>query len=77
MRRLPRQVKGGRVLRSMDRGQVMTANKPKPAKPQVLNPRYAGATPEMVGRALLKPIRQAKRKPQKAAGSKTGVRSSI
>ena len=26
----------------------------KPKEPEVLNPRYKGATPEMVGRALLK-----------------------
>ena len=31
----------------------MTA-KPKPApKPEIANPRYAGATPEMVGRAVM------------------------
>ena len=33
--------------------------KPKPEEPEVLNPRYAGATPEMVARALLRPRRKA------------------
>ena len=31
----------------------MTAT-PKPKPPPILNPRYEGATPEMVGRALLR-----------------------
>ena len=26
----------------------------KPKEPEIFNPRYAGATPEMVGRALLR-----------------------
>lgn len=28
--------------------------KPKPADPPITNPQYEGATPEMVGRALLR-----------------------
>ena len=51
--------------------------KPKPAKPQVQNPRYAGATPEMVGRALLRPVKSMKRKSQKTATSKRDIQSSI
>jgi len=45
---------------------VQKRTKPKPVK--VLNPRYAGATPDMVGRALMKhepnPVTQEKRKPK-------------
>ena len=55
----------------------MTA-KPKPApKPEIANPRYAGATPDMVGRALLKPVKNVKAKPQKSAASKSRFQSSI
>ena len=53
-------------------------NKPKPSNVPILNPRYAGATPEMVGKALLKhlpkPTTQQKRKPTAA---QTPVRPSI
>ena len=35
----------------------MTAKPKKPSEPEVLNPRYAGATPDMVARALLQPRR--------------------
>ncbi len=52
--------------------------KPKPSgKPEVLNPRYAGATPEMVGRALMRPVKPMKRKSQKAATAKRDIQSSI
>ena len=55
------------------------ATKPKQKPVKVLNPRYAGATPEMVGRALMK------HKPKDGAGkdkpspaiSDRSVRSSI
>ncbi len=56
----------------------MTA-KPKPApKPEIQNPRYAGATPEMVGRALLKrePKGGDKAKPSRIIAERP-VRSSI
>ena len=32
----------------------MTEKSCKPQEPEVLNPHYAGATPELVGRALLR-----------------------
>lgn len=52
--------------------------KPKPKPVKVLNPRYAGATPEMVGKALLnypsKPVTRQKGKPKV---EQTFVRSSI
>ena len=32
----------------------MTAKPKKPPKPEILNPRYAGATPDMVALALLR-----------------------
>ena len=53
--------------------------KPKPAeksvhKVEVRNPRYAGATPEMVARALLKAKPQPRKPPQ---GKRAAVRSSI
>ncbi|MCY4208032.1 MAG: hypothetical protein OXD29_08800 [Roseovarius sp.] len=35
----------------------MTSRKPK-LKVEVLNPRYKGATPEMVARALTRPMRK-------------------
>ena len=41
--------------------------KPKPADPPITNPHYEGATPEMVGRALLRhqePAPQRKAKDQ-------------
>ena len=31
----------------------------KKPEPEILNPRYAGATPKMVGRALLRPVPKA------------------
>ena len=49
-----------------------------PKQPKVLNPRYKGATPEMVGKALLKhppkPVTRQKRKPK---AGQAAVRSSI
>ena len=46
----------------------MSAGKPKRKPVKVLNPRYAGATPEMVGRALMKhppkPVTRRKGKPK-------------
>ncbi len=44
--------------------------KPKPKPVPVLNPRYAGATPEMVGKALLK------HQPKTAAGRKSPAKAS-
>ena len=55
-------------------------DKPKPtlAPVQVLNPRYAGATPEMVGKALLKhppkPATRQKRKPPAARQAPRSVK---
>ena len=49
--------------------------KPKRKAVKVLNPRYAGATPEMVGKALLKhPPTGRKRQPK---AGQTTVRSRI
>ena len=42
-----------------------TVEKPKPA-PTVINPRYKDATPEMVGRALLRSPAGGKFKPPKS-----------
>ena len=55
-------------------------DKPKPtlAPEQVLNQRYAGATPEMVGKALLKhPPKPATRQKRKPTAAQAPVRSSI
>ena len=59
----------------------MAKSKPKPklSPEQVLNPAYAGATPEMVGRALMKHKPKAgggKAKPSRII-AKPAVRSSI
>ena len=53
-------------------------DKPKRKPVKVLNPRYAGATPEMVGRALLKhQPKAATGRNDKPKTGKTPVRSSI
>ena len=46
----------------------MTARKPKP-RPKTRNPFYTGATPEQVGRALLRhsPKAPQRKKPQRAS----------
>ena len=55
----------------------MTAKPKLDPKLKIQNPRYAGATPEMVGRALLKPPKSVKLKPQKPTDSKPDVGSRI
>lgn len=41
----------------------MTESKPKP-NVEVINPRYAGVTPEMVARALLRPVQERRQEPE-------------
>ena len=51
---------------------------PKLAPERIVNPRYAGASPEMVGRALLKhPPKPATRQKRKPTAAQAPVRSSI